>query len=134
MGRPNLGPQGSLTGPQLRIMEAVWSAGLDGVSAADIWRNEAGQELARTTVLTVVQRLEKRGWLVRKGTGRKLRFVAGCTREQAMGRLSAEFVDEFFEGSAANLILTLVDSRGISSAEAQALRKIIDASAQGGKP
>ena len=131
MGRQNPAPQGSLTGPQLRIMQIVWAADADGVSVADIWRQDADQELARTTILTVVQRLERRGWLVRKGTGRKLRFVAGCTREQAMGRLSAEFVDEFFEGSAANLILTLVDSRGISSAEAKHLRKIIAESAKG---
>jgi len=126
-------PQGGLTGPQLRIMEVVWAAGPDGISVADVWRHEADQELARTTVLTVIQRLEKRGWLIRTGNGRKLRFVAGCRREQAMGRLSAEFVDEYFGGSAASLIMTLVDARGISSAEARHLRQIIDESAKGGR-
>ena len=123
-------PQGTLTGPQLRIMNAVWAAGPEGAAIAEIWQQDADQDLARTTILTVVQRLEKRGWLIRKGLGRKLRYVAACTREQTLGQLSKSFVDEFFGGSATNLIMALVDQRGISSTEAKHLHALINASDQ----
>src|SRR5687767_13609913 len=93
-------PIGHLTGAQAKVMEQIWSSGAQGTSVAEIWQHlaAAGERSARTTVLTVIQRLEKRGWLRRIGSGRKLRFVATCDKEQALARLSRDFVDRFFSG------------------------------------
>src|SRR5262245_48873976 len=59
-------PKGSLTAAQYEIMDAVWNAGAEGVSVADIWQAIShARAIGRTTVLNQVDRLEKRGWLKR---------------------------------------------------------------------
>ena len=63
MGRP----EGRLTPAQHEIMEIVWRTGEAGATVTEIWTAIAGsREVARTTVLNLVDRLEKRGWLKRR--------------------------------------------------------------------
>ena len=88
-------PDGRLTGTQLEIMEVVW-AGEGPVKVSHIWHVLSRErKLARTTVLTMVQRLEKRGWLKRSAKttanakDRVVRYRASCSRQDAAGRLAA---------------------------------------------
>lgn len=120
-------PKGGLTGTQLEIMEAVWSAGSGGISVAEIWHLLAAQRaVARTTVLTMVARLEKRGWLVRKEAGRAFRYFATRGKAQASSGLAARFVDEFFGGSASELVMSLLGSKRIQPEELEKVRKLLD--------
>ena len=119
-------PQGTLTGAQLEIMEAVWAGGPEGVTVAEIWDHVSrSRRVARTTVLTLVHRLQQRGWLVRKKGGRSYRYLAFRSRELATGRLAGEFVDEFFGGSAAELVMSLLGSNRIGRKELERLREIL---------
>jgi BlaI family penicillinase repressor len=116
-------PQGTLTGAQLEIMEAVWAGGRRGVTVAEIWdRISRSRHVARTTVLTLVRRLQQRGWLARKKDSRSYRYSASRSRERATGRLAARFVDEFFGGSAAELVMSLLGSNRIGPKELKRLR------------
>jgi predicted transcriptional regulator len=120
-------PKGNLTGAQAEVMEAVWARGPEGATVAEIWQQLAARRpLARTTVLTVVQRLEKRGWVVRHEFERNSRYVAAATREQAVGRMAAEFVDQLFGGSAVQLIQSLLGTEQITPAEIRRLRRVLD--------
>ena len=73
-------PEGSLTGTQLEIMEAVWNGPPEGLGASEIWQ-ALRRPVARTTALTLIGRLEKRGWLVQEGASREHRYRAACGRE-----------------------------------------------------
>lgn len=120
-------PDGSLTGPQMQVMEEIWKGGEEGVSVAEVWHSiSLDKEVARTTVLTVIQRLEKRGWVKRIGKGRKLRYVGEGTREEAVSRLSSEFINDFFDGSASELVMSLLGSHSIKPEEIDRLKKILD--------
>ena len=120
-------PKGKLTGTQLEIMEVVWDAPEPGIKAAEIWAELCERrEVARTTVLTMVQRLEKRGWLVRASDDKVVRYRAALSREVCAGNLAAGFLDEFFDGSAAQLVMSLLGSRRIKTAELNRLRKLLD--------
>jgi predicted transcriptional regulator len=117
---------GSLTGVQLEIMEAVWASGRRGATVAEVRdRLAPRRDLARTTVLTLVQRLAQRRWLKRRKYGRSHRYVATRTREQTTGQLAAEFVEEFFNGSAAKLVMSLIGSKNIDPTEVARLRRIL---------
>ena len=108
-------PQGTLTGTQLEIMEAVWAGGRRGVTVAEIRDHVSrNRHVARTTVLT---RLQQRAWLVRKEDGRSHRYFASRSRERATGRLAARFVDEFFGGSPAELVMSLLGTNRIGPKE-----------------
>jgi BlaI family penicillinase repressor len=121
-------PKGTLTGPQLEIMEIVWSRGTEGLTAADIWQEmQARRPLARTTVLTLAQRLEKRGWLVREGEGRGALYRSACEEKEATARLAANFVDVFFGGSPSRLVMSLLGQHQVSPGEVQKLRALLEA-------
>ena len=72
----------------------------------------------------MVQRLEKRGWL-RRSNQDVARYRATCTRDEAAGRLANSFVDEFFGGSASQLVSSLLGSRRIKKDELARLRKLL---------
>lgn len=120
-------PVGKLTGTQLEIMELVWRAPPGGIKVVLLWQAlSEKRDVARTTVLTMVQRLEKRGWLKRSRLEGVLRYRAACSREKASSDLAAGFVDEFFDGSAAQLLTCLLGSRRIKKAELLRIKKLLD--------
>jgi predicted transcriptional regulator len=119
-------PEGSLTGIQLQIMEVIWKSGDEGIQPSEIWQElSAKRAVARTTVLTMVTRLEKRGWLLRFGEERATRYRAACSKENAANRLAAGFVDEFFGGSASQLVMSLLGSKQLNPEEINRLRTIL---------
>ena len=125
-------PHGSLTGPQLEIMEIIWRGGKTGATVAEIWQAlSAHREVARTTVLTMVNRLEQRGWLIRREAVGGLHFVAARGKEEATSRIAGQFVEEMFGGSAAELVKSLLGSQQITSEEIQRLREMLDQSQKG---
>src|SRR5688572_25335472 len=104
-------PKGNLTAAQYEIMAAVWQAGDQGVSVADIWQ-VIGQarSIGRTTVLNQVDRLEKRGWLRRLTGDGPTRFRATLSQEDASQQLVAGFVADYFQGSTVELVSALLGS------------------------
>ena len=122
-------PKGSLTAAQYEIMAAVWNAGEDGITIAEIWQ-AIGQSRAigRTTVLNQVDRLEKRGWLRRLPGDGPTRFQATLSREDASQRLLAGFVSDFFQGSTVELVSALLgnDAFSLSKKDVDRLRKLLD--------
>jgi predicted transcriptional regulator len=123
MPRP---PDAALTAVQFEIMQVVWDAP-EGASVADVWDAVGRQrEVARTTVLNLVGRLVKRGWLNRRKVGGVYRYFAAIDRQTTTATVAGKFVDEFFGGSAAELVMSLVGSRRISPAEIDELRRLLD--------
>jgi len=126
-------PKGTLTGAQLEIMQIVWAGGPDGMTVAEIWdRVSRHRRVARTTVLTLVRRLARRGWLARKKIGRSHHYLATRTHDQATGRIAAEFVDEFFGGSASELVMSLLGSKRIGPEDLARLQKVLSESQERG--
>lgn len=123
-GRPDA--RGDLTPVQHEIMSLVWDAGADGLSVAAIWQAIAGRrDVARTTVLSLVDRLEKRGWLARRPTADGLRYTAAVDRATTKSRLATDFVTGFFGGSSVQLVQSLLGSRSVSPDELERLRSLL---------
>ncbi|MBX7167540.1 MAG: BlaI/MecI/CopY family transcriptional regulator [Pirellulales bacterium] len=127
-------PDAALTAVQFEIMQAVWSAP-EGATVAEIWEAITRQrEVARTTVLNLVGRLEKRGWLKRRKCEGVYRYVATVERAAATTLLTERFVDDFFGGSAAELVLNLLGSQQIKPAEIDHLRRLLTDADRSKKP
>lgn len=119
-------PRGTPTEAQLEILEALWDAGEDGLTAAEIWqRLSARRDLARTTVLTQIARLEQRGWLIPGKGERGARYRPARNREEAGALLAREFADAFFEGSASRLVMSLLGSRKAKPEELKRLKALL---------
>jgi BlaI family transcriptional regulator, penicillinase repressor len=124
MGRP----VGRLTPAQHEIMDVVWQAGDTGASVTEIWTAIAeSREVTRTTVLNLVDRLEKRGWLKRRKRQGTYHYLSAVPKEAAARGLAEEFVDDFFGGSAGELVMSLLGSKRLKKEDVLELRKRLDA-------
>jgi predicted transcriptional regulator len=116
----------ALSEAQLEIMQIVWERG--GATVGEVWKElDARRTLARNTVLTLMDRLVQKGWLSRKPHAQAFQYRATVPRERALGGVVRRLVDTAFGGSAEGLVMTLIDSGGLSAEEAARIRKLIDA-------
>lgn len=118
-------PEGSLTPSQFEILQLLWDSDA-GLSVAEIWESiKEHRDVSRTTILNLVDRLEKREWLERKKAGGIYRYSPTVDRQATEGRLASEFVEEFFDGSTSSFILSLIGSKRISTSEVQQLKSVL---------
>jgi predicted transcriptional regulator len=119
-------PEGSITPAQYEIMEAVWDRGKAGATVAEIWQVvSASRAVGRTTILNLVDRLEKRGWLSRRQQHGAYRYTAAISREKTAALLAGEFVDDFFGGSASNLVMSLLGAKRLRPEDVERLRRLL---------
>lgn len=120
-------PEGSLTAAQYEIMEAVWDRGGQGATVAEIWQAIApGRPVGRTTILNLVDRLEKRGWLTRRGKVKPIRYLPALDRQRTAALMAGGFLDDFFAGSASNLVMSLLGSNRITPDDLRRLRDALE--------
>ena len=77
-------------------------------------------------MINQVERLHKRGWLVRPQAADPVRYTAAVGRQKAARLLAGDFLDDFFDGSASQLVASLLGSRRLKAAEVERLRAILD--------
>jgi predicted transcriptional regulator len=124
----------ALSQTQLEIMDVVWAG--SEVTVTDVWNVLAQRrQLARNTVLTLMDRLERKGWLKRRAEGQTHFYKASAPRADTLGGVVHRLVDSAFAGSAEALVLALIEGRGVSEEEARRIRALIDnAKTRGKKP
>lgn len=123
---PEPAPLPPLSEGQLEIMNVVWDRG--EATVAEVRAHlPAGRELARNTILTVMDRLVEKGWLLRDAGGHAHRYRAAVGREATLGGVVRRLVETAFGGSAEGLVMALLHGRGVSPAEAAKIRAMIDA-------
>ncbi|MDP7015369.1 MAG: BlaI/MecI/CopY family transcriptional regulator [Pirellulaceae bacterium] len=120
-------PDGKLTPTQHEIMELVWDAANAGMTVTEIWEAIAARrEVIRSTVLNLVDRLEKRHWLRRRKRKGGYRYFAAVERDRTVRGLAEDFVDDFFGGSASELVMSLMGSKRMKSEDVERLRRLLD--------
>lgn len=129
-----MSPDGPLTPTQYEILEAVWATGSDGITIAEIWQQVSERRsVARTTILNLVDRLEKRGWLKRHAAEGANRFTAAVSRDRTHASLAGEFVDDYFGGSASALVMSLLGTGRLSAEELRQLRSLLNSPRERGR-
>src|SRR5271165_1198653 len=103
----------SLSEAQMEIMNVVWDRG--EATVADVWRVlSTRRKIARSTVVTMLTRLEQKGWLSCDQEGHAFRYRAALPREATLGTMIRRLVDTAFGGSAEGLVMALLHGRGVS--------------------
>ena len=121
-----------LSEAQLEIMNVVWDGG--DVTVADVWKAlSARRKVARNTVLTMLTRLEEKGWLARESLEHAHRYRATVPREATLGTMISRLVQTAFGGSAEGLLVALLHGRGVSKEEAARIRAMIDQAEKRGR-
>jgi len=114
-----------LTSAELRVMKALWEVGTGTVAGVRAELGKRGQELAYTTVMTLLGRLAaKRAVLVDK-TREPFVYRPAHRRESVLRDRLRDFVREVFDGEAESLVLNLVEDESLSRAELRAIERRI---------
>jgi predicted transcriptional regulator len=100
--------QKTLTKLELQMMQAIWQIGPSTVNQV---QENLGQELAYTTVQTMLNILEKKGHLRRRLRGRSYEYRAVMSESKASGHAIRDLVDRMFGGSTEQLVMSLVKTR-----------------------
>ncbi len=82
------------------VMEVLWDRG-EPCLVRDVARALAARDLAYTTVMTVLDRLEKKGVVRRERDGRAWRYEATSSREGYIAQLMLDALDLTGDRSAA---------------------------------
>ena len=116
--QPNLG---SL---ELEVLKVMWDQQPCSVqTVAEVMAERRG--LARTTVLTVMQRLHAKGILKRRKRKGVYHFSAAQQPDTTLSKIIASFVDEVLDGSALPFVAYLASSRKLTREQAEALSEIV---------
>jgi predicted transcriptional regulator len=115
----------SLGGLQRRVMDAVWE--LSEASVQQVREHvDPEQALAYTTVLSVMQKLEKQGWLRHRAQGRAYLYQPARSREQVGSGALGTLLEKVFGGDRLMMFQRLIDDHQVTDDELAALRKMID--------
>jgi predicted transcriptional regulator len=106
----------AITDRQFAALRVLWERGpltvrelMDHLPLSD--------KQAYTTVLGLLQNMEKAGLVDHEAEGATYRYRPTLSRQQATQTLLEDFVTRFFRGSAEALVLGLVDSAALSPKE-----------------
>lgn len=114
-----------LRGLELEVMRFVSAnAPISVRDAAEQFGEERG--LARTTILTVMERLRKKGFLKRESVDGVFLYSPAVAEEKLMRGIVEEFVEKTLGGSLAPFVAYLNDARGLTPEELADLKAMVE--------
>ena len=120
-------PKKQLTPLELRIMQVLWASGALSVQAV---QQGLGDELAYTTVQTMLNVLERKGHVARSLVGRAYEYRWLHSRDVALGSAVRDLLNRMFDGSVESLVMNMLRTKQIDSAKLAELTEMV-ASAEG---
>ena len=112
-----------MTPAELRVMKALWELGKGSVAEVRAELQQRGNELAYTTVMTLLGRLAAKSAVVVDKTREPFVYCPAHRRESVLSNRLREFVREVFDGKADSLVLNLVENESLSGDELRAIEK-----------
>jgi len=113
----------SFTDRELDVMGVLWALG--SATVAEV-RDRLHDDLAYTTVLTVLRTLEGKGYVGHREEGRAHRYRPLVKREAAGKSALRRLRRKVFDGSAEQLLTQLVSDRDLSEDELCRMRRLLD--------
>jgi BlaI family transcriptional regulator, penicillinase repressor len=114
----------SFTPRELDVMSILWRQGSGTVGEV---RDELGEDLAYTSVLSVLQTLDEKGYVRHETEGRAYRYYPTVEVEEAGASALARIREAVYAGSAERLFAQLVSDRGLSREELERMRRLLAA-------
>ena len=112
----------TLTPHELDIMKLVWDR--KEATVRDVYEAlRARRRIAYTSVLTVMNVLERKGHLKKRAEGRSFVYQAARPRGQVLRAMVREFVERVFGGATEPLLVHLLEDRKLTRRDLEALTR-----------
>jgi BlaI family penicillinase repressor len=122
-------PSETLTEAELRIMQVIWQKGpgtVQHILDALTYTLSDSPALAYNTVLTTIRILERKGYLEHSKDGRAHVYRPLVEREEASRSEIRHLLSRFFQNSHEDLVLNILEDRGVAPEELARLRKMLE--------
>jgi len=113
----------TFTERELDVMAILWELGSATVTEV---RDRLDDELAYTTVLTVLRTLEAKGYVGHREEGKAHRYMPLVARNAAGQSALRRLTEKVFAGSPELLLTQLVSGRRLSPEELKRMRQLLD--------
>lgn len=120
-------PSATLTEAELRIMEVLWQR-RSGTVQQVLDSLPGRPALAYNSVLTIIRILEKKGYVEHQKDGRAHVYAPVVDREDARRSEVRHLVNRFFKNSHEQLVLNILEERGVDRDELDRLKKMLESS------
>ncbi len=111
------------TDRELDVMQVLWERG--GSTVAEV-QTSLADELAYTTVLTILRTLEEKGHVSHEEEGRAYRYHALVDRDSAGASAVRRLVRKLFAGQPEALLTHLVSERELTAEQLERMRSLLD--------
>ena len=111
---------------ELEVLVQLWDGGPQTVREVMNRLHELGRQLAYTTVLTVLTRLEQKEYVASNRSGSAYVYEACISRDRVAKSRIRSVLSSLFEGAAAPMVLQLMKNERFSSDELAEMRRLID--------
>jgi predicted transcriptional regulator len=112
-----------LTVREMDVMNVLWTLGSGTVTEV---QERLPDELAYTTVLTMLRILEKKGHLRHEPDGRAHRYVPLVQKDEAREGALGRVTRKLFSGSPELVMAHLLKERGLTEDQLRRLRDLVD--------
>ncbi len=109
---------------ELQIMNVVWGRGKATVH--DVKNALSRRKPAYSTILTMMRKLEVKGYLEHEVDGRTYVYRPLISQQAVRQGVLGDLVERLFEGSTSLLLTSLVEQNRISKNELRQIRKLIE--------
>ncbi len=109
------------------VLRVLWDLGAVGVKEVSEQLSAEGFVWTRSTVITLLQRLEKKGYVSSDKSGFAFVFRAAVSRDDLVRQRLTEVADELCEGEWSPLLLAFAQQKKLTDKDVGELQKLIDA-------
>ena len=126
-----MGDRPGLSEAEREVLKALWGHGPATVRQLNGVLGGRGRSWAYTTVLTLLQRLQAKGYVASDASGSAHVFRAVVSRDELLDQRLRDTADELCDGAAVPLVLALVQGNQFTAEELARLRRLIDEAGKG---
>jgi predicted transcriptional regulator len=108
------------------VLKVLWDHGPLAVRNVLAYLTKRGQQWSRSTVITLLQRLEKKGYVGSDKHRFAFVFRALVTRDEVMHARMIDLADEFCDGKAIPLVLAFAKRHRFSPQQLARFRQMIE--------
>ena len=114
----------TLSPSEWRVMECLWTGPKTLMELVRALKESAGW--AKSTVTTMVRRMEEKGLIDHEVSGRAKVFRAALAREDAAAAETDSLLERAFQGSVGLLVSSLADRNSLTKADIDELYAILE--------
>jgi predicted transcriptional regulator len=116
----------AISDTELEVLKVLWESGPGTVREIYALLRQQGRTWAYNTVLTLLQRLETKGYVNSDKSGLAHVFSPAVSRDMLIRQHLRELTDQLCEGTPAPLVLALVEAHRFTTEEIEQFRRLLD--------